>query len=77
MSGIEQEIELVQALERARAIKIIKDVMSLTIGGSELIAPTPFQSGYQMACEEAIYRIENEIWELNLPPEGVVVGETE
>jgi hypothetical protein len=61
-------IELAEALERLRAIKIVEAVMNLPIGGATAIMPTPFQAGYQLACEEITHRLQTEEWELNLPP---------
>ena len=71
---VDQCIEFAGALERKRAIKIIEEIMSLPIGGGDSPMPTAFHAGYQMACEEAIYRIENEVWELNLPPNNEPIG---
>jgi len=61
-------IKLAEALERLRAVKITEAVMSLPIGGATSNMPTPFQAGYQMACEEIKHRIQTDEWELNLPP---------
>ena len=57
-------IDLAKALERLRSIKIVGDVKALTIGGATNIMPTPFQAGYQLACEEITHRLQNENWEL-------------
>ncbi len=72
--SINECVELSAALERQRAIKIIEAVMSLPIGGGDSPVPTAFQVGYQLALEEVIHRIKNEVWELNLPPDGVAIG---
>lgn len=37
------------------ALKIVADVASLPIGGATAAMPTPFQAGYQMACEEIAF----------------------
>jgi len=66
--SINQCVELSAALERARAIKIIEAVMSEQIGGADAIMPTPFQAGYNLACQESIHRIQTEVWDLALPP---------
>ena len=47
-------------LERLRAAKIVDAVMSLPIGGATAILPTPFQAGYQLACEEINHRLHTE-----------------
>ena len=65
--NIDECIDLSAALERQRALKIIEAVMSARIGGAESTMPTPFQAGYQLACDESIFRIKNEEWELRLP----------
>lgn len=65
---VDECIELAVEFERLRAIKIIEDVTSLPVGGGMSDAPTPFQAGYQMACEEIMHRLQTEEWELNLPP---------
>jgi hypothetical protein len=49
--------------ERLRAVKIVEAVMSLPIGGATAILPTPFQAGYQLACEEITHRLQTEEWE--------------
>ncbi len=72
--SINECVELSAALEKQRAIKIIEDVMSLPIGGGDSLMPTAFQAGYQLACEESMHRIKTEVWELNLPPDGVAIG---
>jgi hypothetical protein len=32
--------------------------------------PTPFQAGYQLACEEILHRLRTEEWELCVNPVG-------
>jgi hypothetical protein len=61
-------IDLAQALEQARAVKIAESVAALPIGGATNNMPTPFQSGYQLACEEIIHRLRTEVWNLCLKP---------
>ena len=53
-------------LERLRAAKIVDAVMSLPIGGATAILPTPFQAGYQLACEEINHRLHTEDDEVKL-----------
>ena len=65
-------IELAQALEQARAIKIAETVAALAIGGATNNMPTRFQSGYQLACEEIIHLLRTQEWDLCLKPTGVV-----
>lgn len=63
-------IDLAQALERLRALKIVEAVAALPIGGATANMPTPYQAGYQLACEEITFRLRTEIWDLCLPPIG-------
>lgn len=66
-------IELAQALEQARAIKIAETVAALQIGGATSDMPTPFQSGFQLACEEITHRLRTEEWDLCLTPIDAVI----
>lgn len=50
-------IELAAALEMRRALHIVAEVAALPVGGKDAEAPTPFQAGYQLACEEIAERI--------------------
>lgn len=50
-------IELAAALEMHRALHIVAAVSALPVGGKDADAPTPFQAGYQLACEEIGERI--------------------
>lgn len=50
-------IELAAALEMHRALHIVAEVAALPVGGKDVEAPTPFQAGYQLACEEIAERI--------------------
>lgn len=61
-------IELAQALEQLRALKIVEAVAALPIGGATANMPTPFHAGYQLACEEIEHRLRTEIWEGCLKP---------
>ena len=61
-------IELAQALEQARAVKIAEFVAALPIGGATNNMPTPFQAGFQLACEEITHRLRTEEWDLCLKP---------
>lgn len=60
----EQSIELAQALEQQRSLKIVADVQALPIGAYDAVLPTQFQAGFQLACEEIAYRLRTEQWEL-------------
>lgn len=66
----DQCIELAQALEQARAVKIAETVAALPIGGASIDMPTPFHAGYQLAAEEIVHRLKTEVWEHCLPPVG-------
>ena len=61
-------IELAQALEQLRALKIVEKVSALPIGGADVGMPTPFHAGYQLACEEITHRLRTEIWTGCLTP---------
>lgn len=50
-------IELAAALEMHRALHIVAEVAGLPVGGKDADMPTPFQAGYQLACEEIAERI--------------------
>lgn len=50
-------IELAAALEMHRALHVVAEVSALPVGGKDADAPTPFQAGYQLACEEIAERI--------------------
>lgn len=43
---------------------MLGDVKELPIGGADSEMPTPFQAGYQLACEEIDHRLRTEQWEL-------------
>lgn len=58
-------IELAAALEMHRALHIVASVGALPVGGKNATTPTPFQSGYQLACEEIEERIRTQ--ELTVP----------
>lgn len=58
----DQLIELTAHLERARARAIANAVAALEIGGASADTPTPFQAGYQSACEEIAHRLQSEAW---------------
>ena len=66
MSAIEPTLDecvgVAMALEQLRAIKIAEAVQAVPLGGANALMPTPFQSGYQLACEEIIYRLKTEQW---------------
>ena len=64
----DQVIEIAQALEQRRALTIVETVAALPVGGADEISPTPFQAGYQQACEEIAYRLRTEAWTGCLPP---------
>jgi hypothetical protein len=66
----EECIALAQALEQRRALGIVEAVAALPVGGKDADAPTPFQSGYQLACEEILHRLRTEVWDGCLPPVG-------
>ena len=66
----DETIELAQALEQLRAQKTVEAVMGLDIGGVKTAMPTPFQAGYQMACEEILHRLRTEVWAHCLHPTG-------
>ena len=68
--GEDEVIELAQALEQKRALQIVADVQALEVGGAGAEMPTPFQAGYQMACEEITHRLLTEVWPLCLKPQG-------
>lgn len=57
----EQHIELVAALEMHRALGIVDDVAALPVGGKDAPMPTPFQAGYQLACEEITERLRTQV----------------
>jgi hypothetical protein len=59
----DEVIELAAALEQQRAYKIVADVAALPIGTPGDM-PTPFQSGYQLACEEIEHRLRTEQWQV-------------
>ena len=63
---LDECVGVAMALEQQRAIKIAEAVAALRIGGADAIMPTPFQAGYQLACEEIIYRLKTEQW--SMPP---------
>lgn len=60
----DEQIGVAMALERQRSVKISEAVQSLPIGGKNETMPTPFQSGYLIACEEIIHRLKTEEWVL-------------
>lgn len=62
----DQCCELSAELEKVRAIRIAEDVSELPIGGKLSGIPTPFEVGYQIACEEIIYRLKTEEWVIDL-----------
>lgn len=62
--------QLTSALEVQRALKIADDVSGLGIGGKDAAAPTPFQTGFQTACEEIVERLRTEV---HMLPEGIVL----
>lgn len=66
----DEVIELAQAFEQLRARKIAEAVYALPIGGVGSNMPTPFQAGYQSACEEILHRLDTEVWEHCLVPPG-------
>lgn len=70
-------IELAQALEQLRAMKIAEDVAALPIGGADAVMPTPFHAGYQLACEDIIYRLKTEVWGDCLPPVDAIAALSE
>lgn len=59
----DEVIELAAALEQQRAYRIVADVAALRIGNPAEL-PTPFEAGYQLACEEIEHRLRTEQWEL-------------
>jgi hypothetical protein len=68
MDATENEcIELAEALERQRALKIVESVRAAPIGGVSSDNPTAFHAGYQLACDEIEHRLRTEQWELSLP----------
>lgn len=73
-ASVDECIELAQALEQARAVKIAEDVAALSIGGATNSMPTPFQSGFQLACEEITHRLRTEEWDLCLKPIGADIA---
>ncbi len=66
----DQVIELAQAMEQLRAEKIVEAVKVLPAGGHDADMPTPFQAGYQLACEEITHRLLTEEWDLCARPKG-------
>jgi hypothetical protein len=58
----DQLIELTAHLERGRAKAIVEAVTALDMGGASADMPTPFQAGYQGACEEIAHRLKTEAW---------------
>lgn len=54
-------IELAAALEMRRALNIVAEVAALPVGGQGADMPTPFQAGYQLACEEIAERIRTQV----------------
>lgn len=67
-ASVDECIGLAQALEQARAVKIAEAVAALPIGDATNDMPTPFQSGFQLACEEITHRLRTEEWDLCLRP---------
>lgn len=70
----EECIALAQALEQRRALGIVEQVAALPVGGKDADAPTPFQAGYQLACEEILHRLRTEVWDGCLPPVAAKIG---
>lgn len=72
----DEAILLAAALEQQRALKIVEAVAALPIGGHDATAPTPFQAGYRLACDEIMERLRTEVWELEggitLPQAGTL-----
>lgn len=64
---VDECIELAEALERQRALKIVESVKAEPIGGVNSDNPTAFHAGYQLACDEIEHRLRTEQWELSLP----------
>lgn len=54
-------IELAAALEVHRALHIVAEVAGLPVGGKDADMPTPFQAGYQLACDEIAERIRTQV----------------
>jgi hypothetical protein len=57
----DQRMEFVSALEVRRALRIVETVSALPVGGRDADMPTPFHSGFQLACEEIQERLRTEI----------------
>lgn len=58
----DQLIDLSEELQKLRALHIAGAVRALRSPGD---APTPFDAGYDLACEEIAHRLAHEEWELN------------
>lgn len=66
---VDECIELAEAIERQRALKIVEAVKAEPIGGVNSDNPKAFHAGYQLACDEIEHRLRTERWELSLPVE--------
>lgn len=58
----DQLIDLSEELQKLRALHIAGAVRALRSPGD---APTPFDAGYDLACEEIAHRLAHEEWELD------------
>jgi hypothetical protein len=77
VAPIDECIELAHALEQLRAIKIVEAVAAIQIGGANADIPTPFQAGYQLACEEIKHRLQTEQWNLGDMPQPMASTHTD
>jgi hypothetical protein len=52
-----KEVTETPQIELEQALKIVETVAALRLGGADAALPTPFQAGYQLACEEIAHRL--------------------
>jgi hypothetical protein len=53
---------LQQALDALEGLFGVPAQYTGTGGGAKAAMPTPFQAGYQTACEEILHRLRTEVW---------------